>query len=182
MWKRHRVTAILIKEPNPGGSHAGMRSHGAKRTVQAATCGAAGRSPSPPGSESPIHIVRTELPVEDGRSPVFYDRQGIQVCGSWCASSQCIILADGVSGLATGRDFRIGRHRPQTLGRDVCRDRPMPPASPMRRAGFGKGYWHHGGAGESTLAQFIQPLSPRKVQLLDVAVDPKGLFGPLEKQ
>ena len=65
------------------------------------------------------------------------------------------------------------------LGRDVCRDRPMPLYSPMRRAGFGKGYGHHGGAGESASAQFIQALLPRAiVQLLDVAVDPKGLFSP----
>ncbi|CAL8361838.1 unnamed protein product [Gadus morhua 'NCC'] len=45
--------------------------------------------------------------------------------------------------------------------------------------GFGKGYGHHGGAGESASAQFIQALLPRaRVQLLDVAVDPKGLFSP----
>ena len=48
--------------------------------------------------EMPIYIVRTELPVEDGRFPVFYDRQSTQVCGPWCASSQCIVHVDGVSG------------------------------------------------------------------------------------
>ena len=174
----HLVAAFLIEEPDPGGSRAGMRGHGGKRSVQVTTCGTAGRSTSPPGSEGPVHIVRTELPVEDGRFPVFYDRQGIQVCCSWCAGPQCVVHADGVSGGATRRDVRIGCHGPQTLGRDVRRDRPMPPSSPVHRAGFWKGYGHHGGAGESTLAQFIQPLSPRESTAPRCRGGSKGLVRP----